>query len=84
MYVYYELDNFYQNHRTYVKSRSNDQLGGKYMKDVAELINCEPIIKVGDLYEFQRFNLNGVALTDLEAPAIPCGLIAKSYFTDKF
>lgn len=84
MYVYYELDNFYQNHRTYVKSRSNDQLGGKYIKDVEGLINCDPVTTVGDLYEFQRFNLNGVALTDLTAPAIPCGLIAKSYFTDTF
>ena len=24
VFVYFELDNFYQNHRTYVKSRSND------------------------------------------------------------
>lgn len=28
VYVYYELSNFFQNHRTYVKSRSNDQLAG--------------------------------------------------------
>jgi len=53
VYVYYELDNFYQNHRTYVKSRSNDQLGGKYIKDVEGLINCDPVTAVGDLYEFQ-------------------------------
>jgi len=29
VYVYYQLDNFYQNHRRYVKSRSFDQLKGK-------------------------------------------------------
>ncbi len=29
VYVYYQLDNFYQNHRRYVKSRSDDQLRGK-------------------------------------------------------
>ena len=51
---------------------------------VKELINCEPIIKVGDLYEFQRFNLKSEPLTDLEAPAVPCGLIAKSFFTDTY
>jgi hypothetical protein len=28
VYVYYQLDNFYQNHRRYVKSRSFDQLRG--------------------------------------------------------
>ena len=29
VFVYYELDNFYQNHRRYVKSRSDDQLRGE-------------------------------------------------------
>jgi hypothetical protein len=28
IYVYYQLDNFYQNHRRYVKSRDNSQLAG--------------------------------------------------------
>jgi hypothetical protein len=28
IYVYYQLKNFYQNHRRYVKSRSDDQLRG--------------------------------------------------------
>ena len=28
VYVYYQLENFYQNHRRYVKSRSNEQLLG--------------------------------------------------------
>lgn len=30
IYVYYQLDNFYQNHRRYVKSRDNEQLQGIY------------------------------------------------------
>ena len=29
IYVYYKLDNYYQNHRRYVKSRSSSQLLGK-------------------------------------------------------
>ena len=32
VYVYYELDNFYQNHRRYVKSRMDAQLRNKLSK----------------------------------------------------
>ena len=32
VYVYYQLDNFYQNHRRYVKSRDSAQLNGEYRK----------------------------------------------------
>lgn len=40
IYVYYQLDNFYQNHRRYVKSRNDDQLrDGKKANTTA---NCEP------------------------------------------
>ena len=51
LYVFYQLDNFYQNHRRYVKSRDNGQLGGKY-KTVAELTDCDPIIKVGQMWDY--------------------------------
>lgn len=54
IYVYYQLDNFYQNHRRYVKSRNNDQLVGNYKK-VDELTDCDPIIKVADLWENQKY-----------------------------
>ena len=50
IYVYYQLDNFYQNHRRYVKSRDNEQLAGKYLK-VSEPDNCDPIKVVGDLWD---------------------------------
>lgn len=53
VYVYYQLDNFYQNHRRYVKSRDNTQLAGTYL-GVDDLQNtCDPIIKVGDLWTNQ-------------------------------
>eukprot|EP00246_Nothoceros_aenigmaticus_P014377 TRINITY_DN5425_c0_g1_i2.p1 TRINITY_DN5425_c0_g1~~TRINITY_DN5425_c0_g1_i2.p1 ORF type:complete len:359 (+),score=61.35 TRINITY_DN5425_c0_g1_i2:232-1308(+) len=39
VYVYYQLDNYYQNHRRYVKSRSDTQLRGTDMGDVT---NCKP------------------------------------------
>uniref|UniRef100_A0A0Q3MWH9 ALA-interacting subunit n=1 Tax=Setaria italica TaxID=4555 RepID=A0A0Q3MWH9_SETIT len=40
IYVYYELENFYQNHRRYVKSRSDKQLrfGAKYTAE-----SCSPV-----------------------------------------
>lgn len=88
--IYYELKNFYQNHRTYVKSRDTEQLRGeKYeeLKDLKaieeKLIDCDPTLTVGNLYDHQKFNLKGVAL-EPTAPAIPCGLIAKSVFTDRY
>lgn len=40
IYVYYELQNFYQNHRRYVKSRNDKQL--KSAKFEETVTNCEP------------------------------------------
>lgn len=48
VYVYYQLDNFYQNHRRYVKSRSFNQLKGDYLP-VSSLSDCDPIKKNSDL-----------------------------------
>lgn len=44
VYVYYQLDNFYQNHRRYVKSRSNAQLLGEWLtvEDLED--SCTPIL----------------------------------------
>jgi hypothetical protein len=71
VYVYYELDNFYQNHRRYVKSRDDNQLLGKIV-DVAKLTaNCDPLL-YGDIP-----NAQGQARI-----LHPCGLIANSFFND--
>lgn len=40
IYVYYQLDNFYQNHRRYVKSRSDQQLRDNSSAD--EVSDCKP------------------------------------------
>lgn len=48
VYVYYQLDNFYQNHRRYVKSRSFEQLKGNYL-ETNKLTDCDPIINNGHL-----------------------------------
>lgn len=43
LYIYYELDNFYQNHRKYVKSRSYKQLKGNYLEKQSDLLDCDPV-----------------------------------------
>jgi len=40
IFVYYKLTNFYQNHRRYVKSRSDPQLSGE---DVSSVSSCDPL-----------------------------------------
>lgn len=66
VYVYYELSNFYQNHRRYVKSRSDPQLAGTIFtsESASGMVDCDPL----------RTAQSGKVLH-------PCGLVANSYFT---
>jgi LEM3 (ligand-effect modulator 3) family / CDC50 family len=73
-YIYYQLTNFYQNHRRYVKSRSDAQLQGEVLP-YSELSDCDPLIR-GDM----RNASSGGAREILH----PCGLVANSYFNDTF
>eukprot|EP00919_Chromeraceae_sp_WS-2016_P035260 GHVR01083493.1.p1 GENE.GHVR01083493.1~~GHVR01083493.1.p1 ORF type:complete len:313 (+),score=35.26 GHVR01083493.1:829-1767(+) len=68
-YLYYELTHFYQNHRRYVKSRSNEQLQpGGHMLSSVDLSHCAPCISN---------NLNDKIL-------YPCGLTATTIFNDTY
>lgn len=71
IYLFYHLENFYQNHRRYAKSFSEDQIQGKAasISDIENAvgINCQPL----------SVNEDGV-------PYYPCGLIANSMFNDTF
>ena len=80
IFMYYKIENFQQNHRRYVKSRSNKQLLGNDLT-VEELSDCEPIVTNAQVDKY--FSINGTAL-DPDAPAFPCGLVAKSIFNDTF
>ena len=82
IYVYYQLDNFYQNHRRYVKSRSNDQLMGNSISG-ADLDDCDPIKTNKDLGEDITLSLAKTEL-DPDDTAWPCGLVAKSFFKDTY
>jgi len=69
VYIYYKLDNFYQNHRMYADSRADDQLSGNgNSKKSSVSDSCSPIVTYG----------SGGAVYN------PCGLIAWSMFNDTF
>lgn len=75
VFIYYELDNFYQNHRRYVKSKSVNQLQGESVTE-SDISDCSPIIKYSDLRKYRVVPSN---LLDNDL-ASPCGLIAASVF----
>merc|ERR1711934_1102843 len=72
IYMYYQLSNFYQNHRRYVKSRSDIQLRGD---GIDTTTGCDP------LSSRACENNNKVKGT---CAVYPCGLIAWSVFNDTF
>lgn len=81
--VYYQLDNFYQNHRRYVKSKSDSQLLGSILS-VAQLNSsgeCDPVVTMGDMGKTHA--VDGTPLSP-DTVANPCGLIAKSLFNDTY
>jgi len=71
VFFYYGLDNFYQNHRRYVKSRNDDQLRGVVVDSYSALEDCEPLRSEDGSKDADNFFL-------------PCGLVAASMFNDTF
>jgi len=83
--VYYQIDGFYQNHRRYMKSKSEKQLEGNDIS-YKEAEVCEPARtnrQMGKKYSYisEENNQKELKLDDV---AIPCGLMAKSFFNDTF
>jgi hypothetical protein len=88
VFVYYQLDNFYQNHRRYVKSKDPKQLLGQNRTTTDVKDTCTPVIMNADLnpgttFIGGNFDITTNAATNTSV-AWPCGLIAKSVFTDAF
>lgn len=71
IFLYYKLENFYQNHRRYGRSRSDDQLRGIEVASTTTLVDCDPYISLNNSNNAQDIYF-------------PCGLIAKSWFNDTF
>lgn len=79
IFFYYALDNFYQNHRRYIKSRSNKQLAGNEVTYDDIKSACDPILNNSQLDNGITKSVDGTDL-DMNAIASPCGLIARSFF----
>ena len=69
VFVYYEMTNFYQNHRRFVKNRDDQQLAGLVTTSLSDpsLLVCDPLR-----------SRDGVKVLH------PCGLMANSFFNDTF
>lgn len=76
--VYYKVNNYYQNNRRYISSKSYDQLYGENitLDDMIKRHDCDPIITNKDMgINESVFNKP----LDEKELAIPCGLMAKSF-----
>lgn len=80
IYVYYQLDNFYQNHRRYVQSRSDAQLRGEASASTAD---CAPL-KEATTKKFNSTAFKPIDNVPKTYTLNPCGLIANSIFNDIF
>jgi len=79
--VYYQLENFYQDHRRYIKSRSLSQLQGNALSVSQISSDCDPVTTVKDVGIYKSIGGNSLSASDV---ANPCGLIAKSLFNDTY
>ena len=80
IFVFYELHNFYQNHRRYIRSKSATQLAGTEISSSDASSSCDPVYlmkHIGILKSWDGYPLNE------DDVANPCGLIAKSFFNGK-
>lgn len=78
VFVYYQLDNFYQNHRRYVQSRSDAQLRGDALASTSD---CSPLKKTGaSVVKYNSTAETPLVSTPANYTLNPCGLIANSLF----
>ncbi|EGR28198.1 ligand-effect modulator 3 LEM3 family protein, putative, partial [Ichthyophthirius multifiliis] len=83
VYIFYEISNFSQQNRVFMKSRSDLQLQGEYVSDSKLRKQCSPAITNKDLGKTEQYFFEGQNLNQ-EDIAYPCGLIAKYFFNDNY
>ncbi len=82
VFFYYQLDGFFQNSRRYVKSKEVAQLTGDkpYSKE-----NCDPVETNEEMgFSNETKSMNNETYLNPSDIAIPCGLMAKTFFNDNF
>ena len=80
VYMYYKLENFYQNHRKFAKSFSSSQLVGLATNTI-DSTNCDPYYNPKMLFSNSSMPLQGVLASSVYSP---CGLVPWSKFNDTF
>ena len=80
-FVYYEVHNFYANHRKFVSSRDYGQLRGNELSEGSAESSCDGAATMKDIGVDKTWAGNSISDS---AVASPCGLIAKYRFTDVF
>jgi len=93
VFVYFQIEKFYQNHRSYTSSRNDQERGGMDVSFRKRAKTCGNNLFVNDGRDkdLQRASRAGDCDSGRFAPSSdecrhysPCGLMARSFFTDRF
>jgi hypothetical protein len=86
VYLYYELYNFYTNHKDFVISRKFSQLRGEVYIDSTNNTKCDGARYVKEIFDNDSSRYKTFTGKPLNGDdfANPCGLVAKSVFNDTF
>jgi hypothetical protein len=78
VFLYYELSNFYQNHRRYVASRDDDQLAA------GDSVNTDPSAYSTNCEPWYQSTYADASDVKSNYQFYPCGLVARSVFNDTY
>jgi hypothetical protein len=86
IFIYYEINNFYGNHRDFIKSKIWSQLKGEINVDSNNNSACEGARLMSEMFDGDetKYKTYKNILLNKTSFANPCGLIAKAYFTDEY
>ena len=87
IFIYYKLYGFFQNNRRFMKSKSQKQLMGEKttLEEMKSDEDCDPIYTNADMgLEKDKKSIDGQNSLGPSELAIPCGIMAKAFFNDKF